>query len=82
MQLIIHDILDEETNAMIVGPGREVTNSFHKGKNKDKIESKILNEAIFPFDQKMDTQVVKEMMLPSNTEENVMGAIPRFVLST
>ncbi|HJF30972.1 MAG TPA: HAMP domain-containing protein [Sporosarcina psychrophila] len=72
MQLIIHDILDKETNAMIVGPGREVTYSFHKGLNKDRIENKILNESIFPFDQKMDTQVVKEMILPSNTEDDVM----------
>jgi two-component system sensor histidine kinase ResE len=72
MKLIIHDILDEETNAMIVGPGREVSHSFHKGTNKDKIESKILKESIFPFDQKMDTLVVKEMILPSNTEDNVM----------
>jgi len=72
MQVIIYDILDEETNAMIVGSNRIVTNSFNKGLNKDKIEDKILNDSLFPFDHKLDTPVVKEMMLPSNIEENVM----------
>ncbi|MER2089898.1 MAG: ATP-binding protein [Sporosarcina sp.] len=72
MQLIIHDILDRETNAIIVGSDREVMYSFHKGLNKERIENKILNETIFPFDQQLDTQVVKEMILPSNTVDNVM----------
>ena len=72
MEVIIYDILDEETNAMIVGSNREVTDSFHKGINKDKIEDKILNESLFPFDHKLDSPVVKEMILPSNIEEDVM----------
>jgi two-component system sensor histidine kinase ResE len=43
MNLIIDDILDDETNAMIVDSSGEVTHSFHNGLNKDRIESKVLN---------------------------------------
>ena len=45
--LIIDDILDDETNAMIVDANGEVTYSFHKGLNKERIENKILYESMF-----------------------------------
>ncbi len=72
MNLIIDDILDDETNAMIVDSKGEVTHSFHNGLNKDRIESKVLNESMFYTNKTKNTQVVKELILPSINEENVM----------
>ena len=72
MNLIIDDILDDETNAMIVDPNGQVTHSFHKGLNKERIESKVLYESMFYTAEKNNNLVVKEMILPSINEENVM----------
>ncbi len=72
MNLIIDDILDDETNAMIVDSNGEVTHSFNNGLNKERIESKVLYESMFYANQKKNTPVVKEMILPSINEENVM----------
>lgn len=72
MKLIIDDILDDETNAMIVDSKGEVTHSFSNGLNKDRIESKVLYESMFYANQKKNTQVVKEMILPSINEKQVM----------
>ena len=71
MNLIIDDILDDETNAMIVDANGKVTHSFHNGLNKNRIESKMLYESMFYVNHK-NTQVVKEMILPSINEEDVM----------
>ncbi|MFS0576712.1 ATP-binding protein [Sporosarcina sp. 179-K 3D1 HS] len=73
MQMIIHDILDEEKNAMIVGPDGELKYSFHYGMNIEPIEKKILEErSLFTFDMDDQEPVLKEMILPSNSETNVM----------
>jgi len=72
MNLIIDDILDDETNAMIVDSNGGVTHSFHNGLNKDRIERKVLNESMFYSNQTKNTHFVKEMILPSIKEENVM----------
>ncbi|MBO0600462.1 HAMP domain-containing protein [Sporosarcina sp. E16_3] len=72
MNLIIDDILDDETNAMIVDSNGEVTHSFNNGLNKGRIESKVLYESMFYANKKKNTPVVKEMILPSINEENVM----------
>ncbi|WP_342512241.1 ATP-binding protein [Sporosarcina sp. FSL K6-1522] len=72
MQLIIKDILDDETNAMITDASGEVVHTFHNGLNKEQIEQKILSESLFSTNQKSGTPVLKEMIMPSILEENVM----------
>ena len=47
LPLIIRDILDEETNAIIVNENGTVTNTFHNGLNKERIEKKILADSAF-----------------------------------
>ncbi|MBE1554084.1 ATP-binding protein [Sporosarcina limicola] len=72
MQLIIEDILDDETSAVIVGRDGEVIHSFHKGLNRETIESKILSDSVLSSNDKSTSQIVKEMILPSVTEDSVM----------
>ena len=45
--LIIHDILDEETNAIITDTNGKVIHSFHNGLNKERIENKVLSNSTF-----------------------------------
>ncbi|WP_342509798.1 ATP-binding protein [Sporosarcina sp. FSL K6-2383] len=72
MQLIIEDILGDEVDAMIVDNDGEITYSFQLGLNKEQIESKILSETIFSSNQEKVTPIVKEMILPSIEESDVM----------
>ena len=72
LQLIVHDILDNETNAMIVEPDGQVEYSFHKGVNEERIEKKILRESTFFSGAETQLPVLKEMILPSTTEEGTM----------
>lgn len=72
MRLIIQDILDNETNAMIINSNKEVYYSFHNGLNQEKIEQKILTESKFFSDIEINEKVVKEMILPSLVDENIM----------
>ncbi|MCM3742987.1 cell wall metabolism sensor histidine kinase WalK [Sporosarcina luteola] len=72
MQLIIQDILDNETNAMIIDSDKKVYYSFHRGLNQEKIEQKILSEPKFFSNSKINKKVVKEQILPSLTDENAM----------
>ncbi|MEK5039287.1 ATP-binding protein [Sporosarcina sp. FSL K6-3457] len=72
MQLIIEDILGDETDAMIVDAKGETKYSFQQGINKEKIEDKILSESIFISNRGGDTPVVKEMILPSIADDGVM----------
>ncbi|WP_339249936.1 ATP-binding protein [Sporosarcina sp. FSL W8-0480] len=72
MQLIIQDILDNETNALIVSSDKNVQYSFHKGLNEKKIEKKILAESKFFTNLKVNEKIVKEMILPSLKDSDVM----------
>ncbi len=71
-QMIIEDILDKETNAIIVGKDGNVIHSFHEGLNGPRLEKKILKESSLYTKVTDKGQVVKEMILPSVKEENVM----------
>ncbi|MHA6259607.1 ATP-binding protein [Sporosarcina sp. CAU 1771] len=73
LEPIIQDILDEETNALIVNEIGDITYSFHSGLEKDEIEKKILTEPAFLTIASTDKPIFKEMMLPSLSEEGVMG---------
>ena len=72
MPLIIHDFLDDETNAIITDASGKITNSFHNGLNKERIEKKILSNSAFSLDNKLQELVIKEMMMPSITESGVL----------
>lgn len=72
MPIIIHDFLDDETNAVITDENGKITNSYHNGLNKERIEKKILSNSAFSLDNKLKEQVIKEMMMPSITESGVM----------
>ncbi|MBD7983656.1 HAMP domain-containing protein [Sporosarcina sp. Sa2YVA2] len=72
MQLIIRDILGDETNALIVDRDRDVQYTFHNGSNQSLFEKKILSQERFFADIKPNEKVVKEMILPSLSDDNVM----------
>lgn len=70
--LVIHDILDEETNAFITNEHSIVTDSYHNGLNKESIEEKILSNPLLAKERALEDSIVKEIMMPSITEEDVM----------
>ena len=70
-QVIIDDILDNETNALIVGDDWRIVHSFHKGLNGDRIQEKILKESALFQNNNKNNQIVKEMILPSVTEDSI-----------
>ncbi|MDS9470793.1 ATP-binding protein [Sporosarcina pasteurii] len=72
MPIIIHDVLDDETNAFITDEKGLVTHSYHIGLNKSRIERKILSTPAFSSDNKLNNGVTKEIMMPSITEEGMM----------
>lgn len=69
--VIIHDILDEETNAFITDEEGNVTHSFHHGLNQQRIENKILSDETFSEGSLQD-KVTKEIMMPSITTSGVL----------
>ncbi len=72
MQLIIQDILGDEKDAIIVGSDGKIWYSFQQGLKKDVIESEILSESSLLSTNKVDTHVMKKMILPSITDKGVM----------
>ncbi|MBY0222673.1 ATP-binding protein [Mammaliicoccus sciuri] len=73
MHLIIEDILDTETNAIIVGQEGQILYSFHTAASKEEIEKKLLSERSLFESPEVGDQIVKEMILPSLDEDEVMG---------
>ena len=72
MESIIQDILNEETNALIVNYNGDVTHTFHNGLNRERIEKKILSDSAFSKITSTNKPILKEMILPSITENDVM----------
>ena len=70
--LLIHDILDEETNAIITDTSGTIIHSFHNGLNKERIENKVLSNSTLSTNFQSTKQVLKEMMMPSVKEEGVI----------
>lgn len=66
---IIHDILSDETNALISDKPGKVAFSLQEGLNKKQIKDKIIGEKSFNKVFTSNKPVVKEMMLPSSTEK-------------
>lgn len=69
--IIIHDVLDEETNAFITDEKGNVLHSYHSGFGEERIEGKILTHDAF-IGGRLDRPVTKEIMMPSVTDEDVM----------
>ncbi len=70
--IIINDLLDDETNAVITDVKGNIINSYHNGLNKERIEKKILSNSTFSPDNKITKLIIKEMMMPSTSESDVM----------
>lgn len=69
---MIHEVLDEETNAFIVDQQGEVTHTYHRGPHQKTIETKILANFKNPTkDIRKDT--TEELVMPSLTEEDVLS---------
>lgn len=67
---VINDILGPETNAVIAEAPHESTYYIHEGMNGEEIREVILNEPDFQKVFETDESVMKEMLLPSLTEED------------
>ncbi|MDN7225840.1 ATP-binding protein [Planococcus liqunii] len=69
---VIDDILGPETNAVIAAAPHESTYFIHNGINGDQLREEILNEPDFQKVFETDETVMKEMLLPSLTEEDML----------
>lgn len=72
MSVIIQDILDEETNAIIVNESGDILYTFHSGMNEEPITEKILSEKAFLEKGFSKEALYKEMILPSINEQDGM----------
>ncbi|ARF18588.1 ATP-binding protein [Sporosarcina ureae] len=72
MNQIIDDILDLETNAIVVDRQGDVLYSFHTSSSKKEIEEELLSEDSLFESPESGKQKIKEMILPSLTEQDVM----------
>ncbi|TWT28287.1 ATP-binding protein [Planomicrobium sp. CPCC 101110] len=69
---IIEDILGPDTNAVIAEVPHESTYYIHEGINGEEVRETILNEPDFQKVFETDQTVIKEMLLPSLSEEDMM----------
>lgn len=79
MKLVINDILNNGTNAIVVNQDRKVAYSFHEDRaNVQPIEEKILSDKLFGHPNNNE-DLSKEMMLPSLIEPDVSE---RYIVSS
>ena len=69
---IIDDILGPETNAVIAEVPYESSYYLHDGMNGEEIRDKILNEPAFQIVFESDKSVMKEMLLPSLSDDDAL----------
>lgn len=69
---LIQDLLNEDTNAFVVTKDKEVSSSFQTGINQEQIQKEILNTNSFENLYVSDKHMLKEMILPSQSEEDKM----------
>lgn len=70
--MIMEDILGSETNAVIAEVPEESSYYIHDGLNGEQLRETILKEPAFQKVFETDETVMKEMLLPSLTEGNMM----------
>ncbi|MFJ7734993.1 ATP-binding protein [Lysinibacillus sp. NPDC097287] len=71
---LLSDILPESTNALIALSDQEVLFGMQEGVNKREIQDMILANKAFHEIFKSDEPVIKEMMMPSSTDEGKMDS--------
>jgi len=69
-RLVIDDLLDEDTNALIVDPDGNVLETFHEGKSRKEIRDLLMADKDLGEVFKVDEPVMKELNLPSKTEDD------------
>lgn len=69
---IIDDILGPETNAVIAEVPYESSYYLHEGENGEEIREKILNEPAFQIVFESDKSVMKQMLLPSLSDDDAL----------
>lgn len=69
---IIKGVLDEHTNAIIAENPNEITYSIQEGINQQEIRDKILSNKSFKPIYESDEPILKEMILPSQTDKEKM----------
>ena len=71
MKLVVNDILNNGTNAIVIDENGKVAYSFHEeGVSVKAVENKILNEKVFS-DLAKEDKLSKQMILPSLMEDDV-----------
>ena len=66
---IIDDILDTETNAMVISDDQTIIHSFHNGEHEKEIQQQIFESKEI---QNQSAEVLTEMILPSMKDASVM----------
>lgn len=69
---VIPNILDEDTNVMVAQQPDEVTYYIHEGLNSERTQNLILEEPAFQKVFETDQTVVREMILPSLQDANML----------
>lgn len=72
VEVVIDDILDADTNALIVTNDGEVLHSFHDGLNGEAIQEQVLNDPKLLIGEGVREERLREVILPSTAEEDVM----------
>ena len=69
---IIQEMLTEDTNALLVSPDHTVVSAFQTGMNKVEIQKSIVDSKEFEKIYESNKPIIKEMMLPSQIDEDKM----------
>ncbi|MET0786985.1 MAG: ATP-binding protein [Paenisporosarcina sp.] len=70
--MIISEILDPETNAVIAKEPKEISVTLHEGLNKEKIQQAIIKDQDLSEVFQSSEPIIKEMILPSIKNKNQM----------
>ena len=65
---VIEDLLDEQTNALVANSPNEVAYAIQEGDNQEEIQQAILSNKVFEPIYESDEPILKEMILPSQSE--------------
>lgn len=69
---VIKVVLDEHTNALVANNPNDVVYAIQEGKNQQKIQQAILENKSFQTIYESDKPILKEMILPSQTDSDKM----------
>ena len=69
---IIEDVLDEYTNAIVANSPSDIVYAIQEGNNKEEIQQAILSNKAFERIYASNEPILKEMILPSQSESDKM----------